>query len=461
VPKHSIWAPILLCLILCVAATTSAFSQPAPPAYTVTVSADSAQIYPDFQHIADQLVVRFDNASSTDPNGPELKTYLKKNVESGWKCADPQNYRVTFKLSKDDATRHKVNIDFVDALSVDKSSCDHFLLGQLVRIRLADAVHVGKEYTVEVLNIVDDKKNPVKISTASQKPDLKNPDGTQFKNSFDASANPRTVSVGAQSILSEPLSDGTYKGVEQLALSSNFPISKALGEGAALYVDTKDLISSNERDKKSAFIAGLGYEWGPQSWYAPIKLEHTVQGNQIATNLSTVSSLSIDTVLPWSWTAGVLENKLFQIPLSPDITLALPYTHRINQAISGQAKPLPVDDFAVNPALTLKNGVLLPNPYCDPNSAKKLVCFGLEADLGMYYLPLETTSKSSQRAEGYGDVSFLIPLSDFSHFPFITFDSQSLLSQIRIEYSDAVTPANNYARTRKWSFGIELIGGKK
>jgi hypothetical protein len=29
--------------------------------------------------------------------------------------------------------------------------------------------------------------------------------------------------------------------------------------------------------------------------------------------------------------------------------------------------------------------------------------------------------------------------------------------QVRIKYTDAVNPANNYARTSGWSFGIEAL----
>jgi len=32
-----------------------------------------------------------------------------------------------------------------------------------------------------------------------------------------------------------------------------------------------------------------------------------------------------------------------------------------------------------------------------------------------------------------------------------------LNSQIQIEYSDAVNAANNYARTRVWTFGIAIM----
>ncbi len=448
---------------LAIFATISANCQPASKSkpWAIKMTPKIGSVYPDFDRQFAELVLDF--AGKPGPNkdgyGKSLVDDLRTDVQNkSWDCSDANNYHVTYKSK--DGKSHPAGILFVDTTSTQPRSCSEFQQTLTVRLQLAVPVQFGIEYDVEVMGIKDSQGNLLKVnSDAGPKPTPAGFGGAP-PNSFDVSTNPLTASATAQSILNEPLSNGSYKGVEQFTLASTFPFHKAPGRGAAWFGDTKNLISTNELDKKSSFMAGAGYEWGPQSWYIPVKLEQAVQGNQIATSLSAVSSLSVGTVLPWAWTSNLLENKLFQIPLSPDISLAFPYTHRINQALSGKAKPLPTDDFSVNPTLALKNGVLLPNKYCSPNSAKKLVCFGLEADLGMYYLPLETTSKGSQRAEGYGDVSFLVPLSDFSHFPFITLDAQSLASQLRIEYSDAVTPASNYARTKKWSFGIELIGKK-
>jgi hypothetical protein len=65
-------------------------------------------------------------------------------------------------------------------------------------------------------------------------------------------------------------------------------------------VDSKDLFSTNERDTQSAFEAGLGYQVGLSSrWYAPLKFEEQVQGNQVATNLSAVTNTQLTTSLPF------------------------------------------------------------------------------------------------------------------------------------------------------------------
>jgi hypothetical protein len=76
---------------------------------------------------------------------------------------------------------------------------------------------------------------------------------------FDPKANPTVICATPQSILNEPLTDGTCKGVEQLALNATIPLSSvpAPGAGALWYLAGKDVFSSNERDKRSAFSGEL------------------------------------------------------------------------------------------------------------------------------------------------------------------------------------------------------------
>jgi hypothetical protein len=118
----------------------------------------------------------------------------------------------------------------------------------------------------------------------------------------------------------------------------------------------------------------------------------------------------------------------------------------------------------MNPALAFGNGTIL-HKLCHVSSkggeagtasAQSGFCAGWDANVGLYYLPLETTSKGSQRVEGYWDYSFLIPLSNFANIPYVALESQSQQMQFRIKYEDSVSAANNYARDKKWSFGVEL-----
>jgi hypothetical protein len=59
----------------------------------------------------------------------------------------------------------------------------------------------------------------------------------------------------------------------------------------------------------------------------------------------------------------------------------------------------------------------------------------------------------------YGDVSILVPLSDMafasSFLTYATKGQNPAKFQVRIKYSDSVNAANNYARAKQWTFGIE------
>jgi hypothetical protein len=138
---------------------------------------------------------------------------------------------------------------------------------------------------------------------------------------------------------------------------------------------------------------------------------------------------------------------------------------------------LAVDDYSLNPALSWSTISfpftcrLLPwekAPQTKPAPGggaavaptQTSTCLGTELDLGLWYLPLDLTKTGSKRAEGYGDISILIPLSDFSfaskELTYVTKGDPTKF-QIRIKYADSVNAANNYARTKGWTFGIEAL----
>jgi hypothetical protein len=445
------------CLSLFATGAKNADSQADTPAFTIDIKPIAGYVYPSFQKVTAIISVQFGgNPFAMDQSGYTLEHDLESSISKGWNCFSTKNYKVTF-TEPGSKTDHQVELDHVTGPPCDK---DRGI--QLVQLYLADRANITSKYSykVDVLNVTNKSDQSVTISSISA--------STDASAKFGPKEIPTVVSMTPQSVPNEPLSDGTYKGVEQLALSAVVPLEnlRAPVEGAVWYLNSTDIISSNERDKKSAFSGGFGYEAAFGRWYAPFKLEEDIQGNQIATNLSSVTSANLSTEFKWDGTSALLQNWLFQIPLSPTLTISLPYTHRINQYVTGKAKPLPVNDFAVNPSLAMAHATLLKgvcdkyqrwaNPGAKPNSAQ--LCLGLEADWGLWYLPLEDTSRGSQRAEGYGDVSFLIPVTDFQRpLSFVDFGKDALQSQFRIEYSDSVSAANNYARTKKWSFGVELI----
>jgi hypothetical protein len=182
--------------------------------------------------------------------------------------------------------------------------------------------------------------------------------------------------------------------------------------------------------------------------------------------LSAITSLGLTTLAPWFWTRTILNNRWLQAPSPPEFTVNSDYTRRINQNITAKTTLLAENDFDLNPSVTFKPIFLFPaacrwvhkqlNVTDQTNSNR--YCLGLETDLGMWYLPLNKTKEGSERAEGYGDISFLVPLSDIP-FKFLgaLISNNSANTQIRIKYADSVNSANNYARARQWTFGLEVM----
>lgn len=268
-------------------------------------------------------------------------------------------------------------------------------------------------------------------------------------------------SATPQAAPSEALTNGTKRDVGQLNMSFND--SNLIGAVPFdVYAKSADLFSTDEKDSKSAFSGTLGVQRGVFSrWYSPLHFEQTAQGNQVASNLSTVSTLGLTTLVPWSWSNALFNNHVIQAPLPPDITVNNQYTHRFRQLVASGSKPLAIDDYSLNPSGSWSS-ISLPW-VCHALSflgAKGAgPCLAITVDGGTYYLPLDLTKTKSARVETYEDGTLMIPLSEFSfvtkYVPFLVSGSPAG-SQITIKYSDGVTPANNYARSVNWTFGIQV-----
>jgi len=271
-----------------------------------------------------------------------------------------------------------------------------------------------------------------------------------------------TFTATPQSAPGEALNNGQKRDVGQLSVSfahADLMANRLLN----LYAKSSDIFSTDSKDSKSAFSALLGIRRGLfRSWYTPWQLEQSVQGNQTASNLSTVTNLGLTTLLPWKWSRPVFNNQVIAAPLPPDITISNQYTHRINQLVSQKTPLLAVNDYSLNPSLNWSS-ITLP-ASCKVlgwlNRANTPYCIGTELNLGMWYLPLNLTKRGTQRAEGYGDISILAPLAGFNFasaiFPYVI-SSDATKVQIRVKYSDSVNSANNYARTRVWTYGLEVL----
>jgi hypothetical protein len=435
---------------------------------------------PELQSLAPSYwleVTLWGNAVIKDQNFSDI---LSDNVKRGWNCSDVMNYLVTYDNSaplrgnpraasakagktlkiRRVAFRWKSNpgepawqgcrtlirqpgstapFDLTVLLYVDENQPLWRSISGNVKVAVKGLLVNGSSITVE-----SSKPTPV-----------------QWKASI--------LTASAQTVNNETLIDKTIfkKAIYQFPISSSLPL--VANNRGGLFVETKDLFSTNERDSKSAFMAGAGYQAGLLNrWTMPLKLEQQMTGNQVATNLSAVTTAQVSTTLPWfdALTPGAahpesVANDLPAFDQSPNLTVGFPYTRRIRQVLASGSKPLPVNDFAIIPAIALGNERLIEFGAYKARQSNKVPPFSTqwEADWGMYYLPLETTASGSKRAEGSGDVSVLIPISDFQVFPGLTLDQKTQVNQmqLRIKWQDTVNPTNNYVRTRGWTFGLEVV----
>jgi hypothetical protein len=429
--------------------------------------------------------------------GVFFEEILNSNISDKWDCRDPRNYKVLFHSNGNSAKQptevriRRVTFETGDQKGAVNACKDALVLPKFKKdtgdvrplLLFVDENQpmwhsLNDGYvTVEILKLKDKGGNVLDIKSKDKDP------GAAVKWKLNI------FTVSAQTVNNEKLTDKTIfkKTVYQFPISSMLPFAGTARGGA--FVETKDLFSTNERDSKSAFMAGAGYQVGLRSgWTVPLKLEQQVTGNQVATNLSAVSSVLVSTTAPWTdrLTPGPREpvpsstappatgaasqpkapTRVFwpAWDMAPMFSVAFPYTHRINQVVAPGSKPLQVNDFALNPAVALTNERLLEIWGKKGKDLTKVAPFATawEANWGLWYLPLETTTKGSQRAEGSGDVSILIPISNFGVFPGLTIDqkTQNNQMQFRIKWSDTVDPTNNYVRSRNWTFGLELIGKK-
>jgi|GEM_PF-3279262 len=272
-----------------------------------------------------------------------------------------------------------------------------------------------------------------------------------------------------QSAPAESLTDGKTRDVGQMSVvlgQSSLFTNSAL----SVYAKTSDLISTDSKDSKSAFSATLGFQRGLLAqWYSPWHLEESMQGNQTASNLSATTTLGATTLIKWRWPKGNFNKWVLQVPLPPDLTVSAMYIHRFKQLVTAKAPLLPSNDSSINPSMSWSS-ISLPGTkklfFWNKDAGKAVgcssnpYCLGLQVDLGLWYLPQDLTESKSQRVEGYGDVSVLVPLQMLSfassELPYFT-SSDPAKVQIRIKYADSVNSANNYARTKQWTYGVEVI----
>lgn len=419
-----------------------------PAALTLPVSMMSGAVYPSMRPAVQIRVFLNADAVADEVSAQEAK---------GWDCTSPASYAVTAQGSI-----KRLPVEAV--LPIGKGSCKD-TTPDPVLLQISVAVDPNTAYEVTLNSLPDGR---VVRSAAT-----KFPAGTT--SSFSATP---------QAVPTEAMNNGATRDVGQLNLSYSVPF---IGRSPVLF-NTKDVFSTDSEDAKSSWAATVGVSHGLfPAWYTPVQLTETVQGNQAASDVSAVTNLSISGLVPWYWSRKALNNPLIDAGLAPEFSLAGAYTRRIEQQVTAKTPKLSVNDASINPSLTIEPFYLLPT-WCakyqawlnKPSGSGKTAavngkaqtgnqgnrsggtsrqfCVALQPDLGLYYLPLDKTKTGSEKAEGYGDISILIPLSNLNFSDFQLVKADGLVnSQIHIKWSDSVNPANNYARTRQWTFGIEVM----
>ena len=452
-----------LSLVLALVPSSLASAQDSPPT-DLRVTATSYVQYPSLNpvsaismHVGDFGTSIYDilQAEATNPN---------------WSCASAAFFQVAV-VDKSHKVQRQLNVSAVRLIGYgpDGQRYTHCEKGHpaIVDLVLDSAVKSGD--LIQVFVYEDAKHTKLLISS----------DGT-----LTATASTQLAFTATpQAAPGESLNNGATRTVGQInfALADTNLIKKS---PVNLYVKSTDLLSTDGKDSKSAFAAMVGIQRGLfNKWYSPWHLEQTLQGNQTAKNLSTVTSLGLNTLPPWHWTKGFLNNSFILAPLPPEPSIAALYTHRINQLVTKKTPLLAVDDFTVNPVFSWSTisfpftckllfwqkappaakGATPKGATPDKKATATTVtptCLGTEMDLGLWYLPLNLTKAGSQRVDGYGDISILVPLSDFSvaskQLTYVTKGDPTKF-QVRIKYADSVNAANNYARARQWTFGLEAL----
>jgi len=261
------------------------------------------------------------------------------------------------------------------------------------------------------------------------------------------------LSITPQAVPSEKLTTGKTSDVGQVSASITDPYLFRSVHFARTYLSSTDLISTNERDSKSAIAATLGLERNTSaSWYIPVHFESSMQGNQATTNLSFLFVGGFQTIFPWK-NPTLFYNPVIQASISPVFVFNVQYERRVRQDSTSKTNVPNVNDMEVAPSLSWTNITLLPGLL-------KRFAPGIELDLQGWYLPFERNGKNSNASlfQGYGDVSLLIPLNPFQRFPIVSFlTSNPSGARVRIKYSDGANAANGFKHSHQVTYGIEIV----
>jgi hypothetical protein len=451
-----------LLLALSVGPVGTTVAQPAAPPTDLSVTATNYVQYPSLNSVTAISI-------HLGTYGTHIYDIVQKRVNSTtWNCASPEFYKVVVvDSSQPQKVLRQLDVMAVRLIGKDPNGarythCEGNGHPAIVDLILGSQVNSGDLIKVFVYDDTG-QTNPPLISSDGKLP-------------ITTSSFP-TFTATPQAAPGEALNNGATRTVGQLNIA--FSDANLIKDSPInLYVKSSDLISTDGKDSKSAVSITAGIQRGLLSkWYSPYHFEQILQGNQTAKNLSTVTSLGFAADPPWLWTKHILNNSFILAPLPPEPSISNQYTHRFEQLVTKKTPLLSVNDYSLNPTFSWST-ISFPftcrllfwetsqSPKASSADAtaatapQTSTCLGAELNFGLWYLPLDLTSAGSERVEGYGDISILIPLSDFSvaskELTYVTAKDPTKF-QVRIKYADSVNTANNYARTKQWTFGIEAL----
>src|ERR1035438_406019 len=238
--------------------------------------------------------VRLDKTNLADTNQQLVVAEMANRIAQGWDCKDPRNFTILID-GKTVYGGENASSNFKIHYSDDSQRC-----AEIFHLGLVPPRPIFPIFSIYFYSHLHGKKMTLRIEPPTS-PTL-HPANLQLDSGPVAvNLNPQLLTLGVQTVLNENLNNSTVDktGVEQGTFSGTIFVPHATYSLGGLYLDTKDLFSTNERDTKSAFEGGLGVQVGlSRNTYLPLKFEGQAQGNQVASNLSSVALADLQFDVP-------------------------------------------------------------------------------------------------------------------------------------------------------------------
>ena len=309
----------------------------------------------------------------------------------------------------------------------------------LVYLRLSRAsVRTGDKLKLTVKADLGQKDRTSDVSTATVVQD------------FSFSLTPSFVQT-------ETLNNGKKRPVGQLAVSFDELTLTPSRTAARTYLKTNSTISTDAKDNQSNVNVAFGVQRSiARSWYIPVHAETKVLGDQVANNVSSVTSGGLTTILPWQWTRSLFSTRLFSAPVSPEFTFDGQFERRFRQDRASEQQFRDKNAFRLFGDCSWKPIRLLPGDGSGDSVTLEIQGKG-------WYIPRQhkATGQIFNRMEGLLQVSVLVPVTKLSpNGSGFMSDTKGTKSHIRIQYSHGANEANGFKHSSTLTIGIEVTDTK-